>query len=110
MLKARLHPHWTASGYLYSVICDGKLLVDRSRDPECDAARALLALGYTGKLTMLDGKTGKPRTIIDIEKAAKLTAEEGPCAPRFRKYRERCGSEAYSPESDAGGIPVPEAA
>jgi hypothetical protein len=78
MHKARLHPHWTAAGYRYSVIFDGKLLIENSRDPECDAARALLKRGYTGQLHMLDGKTGRPRTIIDIEKAAKLTVEEGP--------------------------------
>jgi hypothetical protein len=41
MLKARLHCH----DGRYSVLFDGKLLVDRSRDPECDAARALLAQG-----------------------------------------------------------------
>ena len=77
-MRARLHPHWVRGevGYVYSVIYDGKLLVERSRDPECDAARALVANGITGKLTMCDGKTGKPRTIIDIERAAKLTAEE----------------------------------
>jgi hypothetical protein len=75
-LKARLHLAGGRDGYRYSVLLDGQLLVDRSRDPECDAARALLAKGITGKLTMLDGKTGKPRTIIDIEKAARLTAEE----------------------------------
>ncbi len=39
------------------MIFRGKLLVERSRDPECDAARTLLAKGITGKLTMLDGKT-----------------------------------------------------
>ena len=44
-------------------------------------------MGITGKLTMLEGKTGKPRTIIDIEKAARLTTEEGPRGPRFVKYR-----------------------
>jgi heterodisulfide reductase subunit A-like polyferredoxin len=33
------------AGYCYSVVYDGKLLVERSRDPECDAARALLAQG-----------------------------------------------------------------
>jgi hypothetical protein len=33
-----------------SVIFDGKLLVERSRDPQFDAARALLAQGITGKL------------------------------------------------------------
>jgi hypothetical protein len=68
------------------VIFPGKLLVERSRDPECDAARALVAKGITGKLTMLDGETGKPRTIIDIEKAARLTAER-PNAPRYRRFR-----------------------
>ena len=98
--RARLHPLWIGgrTGYAYSVICRGELIVDRSRDPECDAARALLARGYTGKLTMLDGKTGIPRTIINIEKTALLTAEEGPCAPRLRKYRERCGNAGTSPE------------
>jgi hypothetical protein len=37
-LKARLHPHWAGgnSGYLYSVIFNGKLLIERSRDPEFD--------------------------------------------------------------------------
>ena len=63
-------------GYRYSVVFRGKLIVDRSKCPECDAARALLAMGFTGKLTMLDGKTGRPRTLIDIEKAALLTARK----------------------------------
>src|SRR5262245_15402373 len=63
MLKGRLHPKWVPTvAYRYSVIFRGKLLVERSRDPECDAARALVAKGITGKLTTLDGKTGKPRT------------------------------------------------
>ena len=52
MLRARLHPIWVPKvGYRWSVIFRGKLLVERSRDPECDAARALLAKGITGKLT-----------------------------------------------------------
>lgn len=82
-LKARLHPLRVGgrAGYVYSVIYDGKLLVERSSDPECDAARALIAMGITGKLTLLDGKTGKPRTIINIEKAARLRCREGRCAP-----------------------------
>ena len=100
-LRARLHPHWVGgrAGHLYSVIFDGKLIVERSRDPECDAARALLARGSTGTLHMLDGKTGKPRTIINIEKAAGLAVEETGNSPRFRKCRERGGSEASSPET-----------
>ena len=78
MTKARLHPIWTGgkAGYRYSVIFDGKLLIERGCDPEHDAARALHAMGLTGKLTLLDGKTGIPRTIIDIEKSAKLRVAE----------------------------------
>ena len=95
VLKARLHPHWVGgeAGYVYSVICEGKLLVERSRDPECDAARALVARGITGKLSLCDGKTGRLRTVLDIERAAKLTVEEAAGAPRFKKYRERGGNE-----------------
>ena len=105
-MKARLHPHWIGgrTGYVYSVIREGQLLVERSRDPECDAARALIAKGITGKLTLLDGKTGIPRTIINIERAAKLTVEETANGPRFRKYRERGGSEGYSPEEGSDGM------
>ena len=82
MLSARLCPIWAGgnAGYVYSVIYDGKLLV-AARDPECDAARALLAKGITGKLTLLDGKTGIPRIITNIERAAKLTVEESGGAP-----------------------------
>lgn len=86
-LTARLHPKWVGGrdGYHYSVICRGELIVDRSRDPECDAARALLARGITGELTLLDGKTGKPRIIIDIEKCARLRgSEESRDGLRFR--------------------------
>jgi hypothetical protein len=107
-LTARLHPKWVGGrdGYRYSVICRGELIVDRSRDPECDSARALLAMGYTGKLTILDGKTGVPRTIINIDKAAKLAVEETAGAPRLRKYRERGGSAAPSPEAPSQVVEV----
>jgi hypothetical protein len=37
----------------------------------------------TGKATLLDGITGKPRTIISIEAAAKLSTSE-PSARRVR--------------------------
>ena len=104
-LKARLHHH--CHDNRYSVIFDGKLLVERSRDPECDAARALLALGIIGKLTLGDGKTGIPRAIIDIERTARHCVKEGPL--RFAPYESR-PDRAYGLESDAAGLPVPEAA
>jgi hypothetical protein len=100
MLKARLHPIWVPKvGYRYSVIFRGNLLVQRSRDPECDAARALLAKGFTGKLTLLDGKTGRPRTIVNIEKAARLSTEEGPRGPRFVKCRKSVVERPYAAET-----------
>jgi len=97
MLTARIHP--LSGSKFYSVIFRGKLLVERSLDPECDAARALLAQGFTGKLTLCDGKTGIPRTIIDIEKAAKLRAVETANAPRFRRH-ETCAEGSPRPETD----------
>jgi hypothetical protein len=47
MLKARLHPRWVGgkSGYRYSVLFEGKLLVERSLNPETDADGALAAKG-----------------------------------------------------------------
>ena len=72
------------SWYLYDVEFEGEVIVKNSKDAECDAARALLARGMTGKLTMVDAKTGRPRTIINIEKAAKLTVSETRShGPRF---------------------------
>jgi hypothetical protein len=103
-MKARLHPLGNGR---YSVLFDGKLLVEGSRDPECDAARALLAKGVTGQLTLCDGKTGRPRTVIDIEKAARLCVKEGPL--RFAPYESR-PDQAYSPESEGDGHLVPEEA
>ena len=97
MLKARLHPRGSNH---YSVIFEGDVLVSRSRDPECDAARILLCRGYTGTLQMLDGKTGRPRTIIDIERAARLCVKEGPV--RFAPYESR-PDRASSPESGSAG-------
>jgi hypothetical protein len=57
--------------YAYDVEFDGDLIVQGSRDPEHDLARGLLARGLTGKVTIFDGVTGKPRTIVNIENAAK---------------------------------------
>src|SRR5262245_22734279 len=77
-LYARLYPHWAGgrAGYVYSIIFGGELLISRSRDPEYDAARALAAKGITGRLTLLDGKTGRPRCTLDIEKAARFSVRE----------------------------------
>jgi hypothetical protein len=59
--------HW----YAYDVLLDGETIVSDSRDPEHDLARALLARGIKGVAEVIDGKTGKPRSRINIETAAK---------------------------------------
>jgi hypothetical protein len=63
------------------------------------ATRALLALGFAGKVTLLGGKTGRPRTVVDIDKAARLTTEEGPTGPRFVKYRKSVVDRSYAAET-----------
>ena len=94
MHTARRHPVGIER---WSVLYAGKLLVERARDPECDAARALLAMGLTGKLKMCD-RDGRHLSTIDIERAALVTAREGRCAPYFAKYVETSPREAPSPE------------
>src|SRR5262245_37730764 len=75
--QAVVIPHWIGgrSGYVYSVISNGEVIVSRSADPEFDAARVLLARGITGKLRLLD-MTGKPRNIVNIAKGAKLRTDD----------------------------------
>jgi hypothetical protein len=60
---------------------------------------ALSRHGLSGKLTMVDGETGKRRTIIDIERVASLTVKEGPNGPRFVKWRRTVVESDYSPET-----------
>jgi hypothetical protein len=122
LVTARLHPLKSKNGkQLYSVIFRGKMLVERSPDPECAAARALLVQGVTGKLYLSDAggfsitKKRKPwgvrylytprppmlRTIIDIKKAAMLRSVETGNAPRFRR-NETCAKGSPVAESDKG--------
>ena len=47
----------------------------------------MMAKGITGTLTLLDGKTGRPRVTLDLEGAAKLTVrEDRRKGPLFVKY------------------------
>jgi hypothetical protein len=88
--------HW----YAYDVVYDGEFIATDSHDPEHDAARVLLARGIIGTLTMLDAVTGKPRTVINIEKAARWRAEDGDTFLRRQKYRVPSAGELHSPEYD----------
>ena len=79
--------HSADSGRRFHVEFDGDFIVVASRDPEPDAARALLARGYRGRITMVDSKTGTARLSFDIEKLAGLCVKEGPL--RFAPYESR---------------------
>lgn len=103
-------------GCCWSVDFEGEVLVTGSKDPELDLARALLDRGITGTVTILDGNTGKPRTLVNIEKAARLTVrEDRSSGPRFVKWRpmpqttrERCEGRSPAGESALalGGVPT----
>lgn len=54
----------------------GQVLLASARDPEHEAARALLARGITGKCRTLDHLTGAHRMTLDIERAAKYSITE----------------------------------
>src|SRR5262245_60071998 len=99
-LEATLYPRRTPFRvgrrhvYAYDVHFDGEPVVVGSHDPEFALARALLARGIVGKITLIDGTTGKPRTIVDIEGAAKrCTVEPNDRRARFAVYRQGAGDD-----------------
>jgi hypothetical protein len=81
------------------VTSDGETVVKGSRDPATDLARALLAKGITGKVMVLDASTGRHRTTVNIEIAAKLRVVETGTYPRFHKA-EACAETPYTGEDD----------
>src|SRR5262245_25745439 len=79
-----------------------RLLVVASRDLEPDTARALLARDYRGRVTIVDAKTGSPRTTFDIERLARLCTKEGQL--RFAPYESR---PERPPAGEAKPVDVP---
>jgi hypothetical protein len=72
-------------GLHYRVLHNGEVLVPDSWCPEYDAARALRALGVTGKVEVMRGD--KVVSAMDLERAAELTivenAQVGPKVTRW---------------------------
>ena len=64
----------------------GDEIIASGRDAELDACRWLVRHGYRGQLRIVDSQTGKHRSTINIEKAARLTVKEGPHGPYFAKW------------------------
>ena len=69
------------TGRRYAVSIDGQRIVEDSRDPECDAARALLAPNITSMVKLLDANTGMRRSTVNIEKAAQLRTYDDSLKP-----------------------------
>lgn len=67
---------WTSRRAVYRVHHDGRVLIEKCRDPEHDSCRALLALGKTGKWESYfpDGTVARMRG--DIAVSALLTCQE----------------------------------
>src|SRR5688572_23931066 len=68
----------------YAMEFDGERIVESSRDPETDLARALLARGIVGAVKVLDGITGQHRSTVNIANAARVTFVETGTYPRAR--------------------------
>jgi hypothetical protein len=110
--RVYLIPQWCGgrAGYRYSATLGGRTIIKDSVDPETDLARALLDLGITGLADVYDGKTGKPRTTIDIERAAKLVTTEGRATVHFEKARQTIDSACPSPEDELAVPTMPSGA
>jgi hypothetical protein len=77
-----------ASGLRYRVTHNGVTLIESTKSPEFDSARALLARGIIGQLEVWRHCASVPAMRLDIEKAARLTVEEGDLEGlRFVRWR-----------------------
>ena len=72
-----VEPTWVGqSGLRTRVWYGGTVLIEATKVPAHDAARALLELGVTGRCEMWRCGNRHPDANFDIERAAKLTVEE----------------------------------
>ena len=90
----------------YDVFFQGRRLVTSSRDAEAEFARALVALGLSGTVSICDARTGAKRSHFDIERLAQYRCTETEGAPRFRKLT--CAERALTDERTAADSAAPE--
>ena len=100
-------PRHNSRGPLFDVSYHGQIIVTASTEPCLDGARALRAMGITGKLEMWDDVLPYVRLTADIDKAAKVTVEEGDRLPRLRTYRAYRGGDAQDGDLGAGATIAP---
>jgi len=77
-------------GQRYRVTHQGATLIESTRNPEFDSARALLAQGIVGEVEVWRHGAISPAMRFNVENAAKLTIEEGDrTGPRFVPWHAR---------------------
>jgi len=92
------------SGHRYRVIHNGVTLIESTKNPEFDAARALLAKGITGRLEIWRQGASDRAILLDIRRAAELTVEDGDKAgPRFTRWQPRSVEPSTNAVSASGG-------
>ena len=96
----------TRSGPLYTASYLGEVIVTRSTQPALDAARVLHARELTGLLEMLDEVSATYRFRIGINKAAKLTIEEGDRRPHLVKFKSFDGRDVLEASSGQPGVTI----
>lgn len=101
------NPRHNGRGALYDVTYEGRVIVTNATEPCLAACRALREMGITGKLEMWDDILPYVRLTADIDKAAKLTVEEGDRLPRLRTYRAYRGGDAQDGDLGAGATIAP---
>lgn len=92
---------------LYSVIFNGKIVIDQTRLPSAAGCRYLASLGLTGRAEMWDFTQPYARMIFpDLVEAAGLTVEEEHGTPRVRKLtRHRQGLVHEGPDAEIDNHP-----
>ena len=106
-----------ARGDRWRVLHDGIVIVESSRDPEHDAARALAALGLTGTIETRHAGSAIVAMRFDIAKAAGRTVIEGErTGPKFGRWQQfdrtqrirmPIADSASGQGQDFGSVPLP---
>jgi hypothetical protein len=79
----------------------GEILVESSTQPFLDAARVLLARGYTGTAELWDSERPYARMRGKIEQLAMLNVTEGNRPPRFNRWRPFAGVRGVSKTAES---------
>ena len=91
-------------GRRYHVTHNGVTLIESTKNPEFDSARALLARAIVGQVEVWRHGASFRAMRFDVEKAAKLTIEDGDrSGPRFTRWQPRSEDANGYAVSTSGG-------